>query len=141
MCDNQICACMQAGQLADRVKELEAHLARVQAVMSQQESVFALEKERLAPYFGHGLERLSAADLEALNSFHYKAINRLRPMLVHFLPNYPPKLICAELSVVRGAISVKKSLALVSPPILICAELSVIKGANPAHKFHASKMF
>ena len=70
--------------MAERVKELEAGLARVQAAAAQQESVHMLEKERLAPYFGHGLERLSAADLEALNSFHYKAINRLRPLLVRF---------------------------------------------------------
>ncbi|BDA47782.1 probable MATH domain and coiled-coil domain-containing protein At3g at N-terminal half [Coccomyxa sp. Obi] len=71
----------EAGQLADKVKELEAQLARAQAVISQQETMFAGEKERLAPYFGHGLERLARTDLEALNSFHYKAINRLQPLL------------------------------------------------------------
>ena len=72
------------GQLADKVKEVEAQLVRAQAVINQQEAMFAGEKERLAPYFGHGLERLTRADLEALNSFHYKAINRLQPLLVRF---------------------------------------------------------
>lgn len=66
----------------DKVKDLEVQLARAQAVISQQEAMFAGEKERLAPYFGHGLECLTRADLEALNSFHYKAINRLQPLLV-----------------------------------------------------------
>lgn len=71
------------------MKELGGQLARAQALQQQQESVLALEKERLGPYFGQGLERLTKADLEALNAFHYKAINRLQPFLVRCLRARP----------------------------------------------------
>lgn len=50
--------------------------------LAASEALFSAERERLAPYFGNGLERLSAADLDTLEQFHYKGLNRLRPLLV-----------------------------------------------------------
>lgn len=72
----------EAAQAAARAAELDAQLAGARQALAASEALFAAERERLAPYFGAGLERLPAADLDTLEQFHYKGLNRLRPLLV-----------------------------------------------------------
>ena len=78
-----VCHLPQAGQLAEKVRGLEAKLAASQQHAEALGSAIGQEQRKIRFFFGQDLEQLSAESLEELEHFHHRSLGRLQPRLVH----------------------------------------------------------
>lgn len=77
-----ICALLQAGQLAGKVRELEAKLAAAQQQTGQLSAAIEQEQRKIRFFFGQDLEQLGWENLQELEQFHHRSLARLLPRLV-----------------------------------------------------------
>lgn len=57
-------------------------MAEAHARLLNQERALVLERERMQPYFGAGLQLQSSASLESLQEFHKKRLQELQAIMV-----------------------------------------------------------
>ena len=81
---------LQAGQLAEKARELEAKLVSSQQQSRQLSAAIEQEQRKIRFYFGHDLEQLSCESLQELEQFHQRSLARLAPRLVCGVPTLHP---------------------------------------------------
>ena len=77
---------VQAGQLAEKVRELEAKLTMQQQQHEQLSTSIGQEQRKIRFFFGHDLDQLNSKDLEELEAFHRRGLNAVQPHLVSSCP-------------------------------------------------------
>lgn len=75
----EVARLLQAGQLAGKVRELEAKLAASQQQSGQLSAAVEQEQQKIRFYFGHDLEQLGWENLQELEQFHQSRLSRLLP--------------------------------------------------------------
>lgn len=73
---------VQAGQVAEKVRELESKLAAAQQQSEQLNAAIQQEQRKIRFFFGQDLEQLGRENLEELEQFHQRSLSRLQPRLV-----------------------------------------------------------